>query len=504
MDSTKRPGAVRPIGKIALALLAIGALAGADRPAAPRVRVDQATLTGLALPGGVSAWLGIRYAVPPVGERRWHVSRLSHLTGAIDATHYGAACPQGDYTNRWYRRMAVAMGSDADAVGPGPKFDEDCLFLNVWAPPKRAGPGAPVIVWIHGGSNTSGYSQEADYRGAALAARGAVVVTINYRLGALGFLAHPALADPSAGRQGLSDQITALRWIRAHIAAFGGDPARVTVAGESAGGTDIAALMHMPVAKGLFARAIIESGYLGPHALATPASAAHTAATLFGTNPPPAAMSAAEIARLRDDKLKSEFLAPLVDAKAAFRVPLLIGSNADEYRLYLPPDPAVRSEQEAAALSRLPHPDQVAHMLMQVADDPARRADLVGAIPAFHCPAVRAAAAAPAAWVYRFDRARPGNHGFGAYHGTEIPYVFGTTPAWMPADPADRALSDMVMRYWINFAAKGDPNGPGLPAWPRWPAGKADPAKVPMMHFATRPHLAPSPDLALCPLIIEP
>ena len=471
---------------------------------APVVTIDEAKVSGVALDHGVNAWLGLRYAKPPTGAARWHRSLLSHLTGAVDATHYGPACPQGDYTNRWYRRMAVAMGSDADAVGPGPKFDEDCLFLNVWAPAKKPKGGAPVIVWIHGGSNTSGYSQEADYRGSPLAAKGAVVVTINYRLGALGFLAHPSIADPSAGRQGISDQITALRWVKAHIAAFGGDPARVTLAGESAGGTDIAALMHMPVAKGLFARAIIESGYLGAHAFATPAVAARTATALFGNDANLSGKSAAEITRLRDDRLKSEFLAPLVDGKVAFRVPLLIGSNADEYRLYLPPDPGTRADEETRALSHLAHPDQVAHVLMQVSDDPARRADLLGAAPAFHCPAVRAAAAAPAAWVYRFDRARPGNHGFGAYHGTEIPYVFGTTPAWMPADPADRALSDTVMRYWINFAAKGDPNGPGLPVWTRWPAGKADPAKAPMMHFAAKPHMAPSPDLVLCPLITEP
>lgn len=485
-----------------LAVLFVAPAAHADP--APVVTIDEAKVTGLVLDHAVHAWLGLRYAKPPVGAARWHRSVLSHLTGAIDATHYGAACPQGDYTNRWYRRMAIAVGSDADAVGPGPKFDEDCLFLNVWAPAKRAKGGAPVIVWIHGGSNTSGYSQEADYRGSPLAAKGAVVVTINYRLGALGFLAHPTITDPSAGRQGLSDQITALRWVQAHIAAFGGDPARVTVAGESAGGTDIAALMHIPVAKGLFARAIIESGYLGAHAFASPAVAARTAAALFGSDGNLAGKSAAEITRLRDDKLKSEFMAPLVYGKVAFRVPLLIGSNADEYRLYLPPDPATRSAQEANALSHLAHPDQAAHALIAVSDDPARRADLVGALPAFHCPAVRAAATAPVAFVYRFDRVRPGNHGFGAYHGAEIPYVFGTTPTWMPADPADRALSDMVMRYWINFAAKGDPNGPGLPAWPRWPAGKADPAKVPMMHFDKASHMAPSPDLALCGLITEP
>ena len=116
---------------------------------APVVTIDEAKVSGIALDHAVHAWLGLRYAKPPTGAARWRRSLLSHLTGAIDATHYGAACPQGDYTNRWYRRMAVAMGSDADAVGPGPKFDEDCLFLNVWAPAKKANGGAPVMASLN-------------------------------------------------------------------------------------------------------------------------------------------------------------------------------------------------------------------------------------------------------------------------------------------------------------------------------------------------------------------
>jgi para-nitrobenzyl esterase len=220
------------------------------------------------------------------------------------------------------------------------------------------------MVWIHGGSNTSGYSQEADYRGARLAARGAVVVTVNYRMGPLGFFAHPAVPDVSAGRQGLSDQITALRWVRQNIAAFGGDPSRVTLFGESAGGTDIAALMHIPAAKGLFARAIIESGYLAAEAMATPAAATLATASLF-THDETAAMLAQRSARalvtLQAERRKGEFVAPLVSSKLAFRVPLLIGSNADEYRLYLPADPAARAAGEASILRATAKPRKYCH-----------------------------------------------------------------------------------------------------------------------------------------------
>ena len=361
-------------------VLALPNIAATEPPA--RITVGKAHLHGLALAGGVSAFLGIPYANAPTGARRWHVSTQARLSGEVDATHYGAACPQTEATAGWYRRLAVAMGSDGDVVPPGPTQSENCLFLNVWTPGAKvpAGKRLPVMVWVHGGSNTSGYSQEADYRGARLAARGVVVVTINYRLGALGFFAHPAVSDVSAGRQGLSDQITALRWVRDNIAAFGGDAARVTLFGESAGGTDIAALMHMPVAKGLFARAVIESGYLRADGMATPAAAAKAAADLFAHDETAATLaqrSAADLVHMQTERGKGRFVSPLVPPKPAFRVPLLIGTNADEFRLYLPSDPATRGAGEASTLLAMPNAGDVAHLLQHLSNDPATRADLL-------------------------------------------------------------------------------------------------------------------------------
>jgi para-nitrobenzyl esterase len=495
---------------LAIALASPVVAAGEPGPEVnPEVTVNKAQVHGLALAGGIRAFLGIPYAVPPVGPLRWHVSILAHLTGKHDATHFGAACPQGDSTGAWYRKLAVAMGSDADAIGAAPPTSEDCLFLNIWTPAaikSGAGRHLPVMVWIHGGSNTSGYGHEPDYRGARLAAKGVVVVTINYRLGPLGFFAHPAINDVSAGRQGLSDQITALRWVRDSIAAFGGDPARVTLFGESAGGTDVAALMHIPVAQGLFARAIIESGYLSADALATPAAAIRAATDLFARDETAAALagrSAQDLVHLAGDRHKGRFAAPLVPAKPAFHVPLLIGTNADEFRMYLPADPATRGAGEASVLLGMTRAGDAAHLLQRLSNDGATRADLLASAPVFHCPATALAretgAAGQAAWVYRFDRVRPGHHGFGAYHGAEIPYVFGTGAAWLPAEPVDRTLSDTIMRYWVNFARDGDPNGPGLPHWPRWGTGADD--ALPMMHFGTLVHAAPAADLALCPLI---
>jgi len=492
--------------------------------AGPDIKVGGAHIKGLALPGGISAFLGIPYAEPPVGERRWHVSMLSHLHGTVDATRFGSPCPQGDGTTVWYRKLAVAMGSDADVVRPASGGAEDCLVLNIWSPAVKAAKpalakkaaskvsvGLPVMVWIHGGSNTSGFAHEPDYRGSRLAGKGVVVVTLNYRLGALGFFAHPAIADVSAGRQGISDQITALRWVHDNIGAFGGDPARVTLFGESAGGTDIVALMHMDVARGLFARAIIESGYLPSTALATPAAATRAATDLYARDVSADAMiahPAADVVKLETARHKGAFAAPLVPPKLAFRVPLLIGTNADEFRMYLPADPATRGAGEAATLIGMVRADDAAHLLQHLSSDGATRADLLASAPVFHCPAAALAGDNSAvelpAYVYRFDRVRPGNHGFGAYHGAEIPYVFGTGAAWLPAEPADRALSDTVMRYWVNFARTGNPNGPGLPDWPRWPAHVDDMAGVPVMHLGATVHSAPVADLALCPMIAAP
>jgi len=499
----------------------LGAKAPAAKHAPPRIGVGDARVTGVALPGGVDAYLGIRYGVAPVGERRWHVSTQAPLHGPVDATHFGATCPQSEGTAAWYRKVAVAMGSDGDVVPATPPSDEDCLFLNIWTPAHAKAGGKsgtkgqgskalPVMVWVHGGSNTGGYGHEPDYRGARLAARGVVVVTINYRLGALGFFAHPAVPDVSAGRQGLSDQITALRWVRDHVAKFGGDPARVTLFGESAGGTDVVGLMHMPVAKGLFARAIVESGYLSPEAFATPAAATRAATDLFARDVPLADLAKQtpdDLVRLEGTRHPGQFVSPLVPPALAFRVPLLIGSNADEYRMYLPTDPATRGAAEAHTLAGLAHGGDAARLLQRLSNDAATRADLLASAPEFHCPAVALAGdtrtAGLDAWVYRFDRVRPGRHGFGAYHGAEIPYVFGTSDAWLPADAADRALSDTMMRYWVNFARTGNPNGPGVPAWPRWTAA-GEASATPILHFGTTVHAAPLPDLALCPLMGEP
>ena len=196
---------------------------------------------------------------------RPHVARQ----GIQDSTDFAPACPQDQANPDWYRAIAAGFGVDGLVVPELARISEDCLYLNVWAPAEPGETLRPVMVWIHGGSNVNGYAHEANYRGEPLAASGVVAVSFNYRLGPLGFMAHPALAREDrqrvSGYYGLADQVAALQWVKQNIAAFGGDPENVTVFGESAGGGNIAALMRMPSASGLLHRAIIQSGALAPY-----------------------------------------------------------------------------------------------------------------------------------------------------------------------------------------------------------------------------------------------
>ncbi|MYJ76177.1 MAG: carboxylesterase family protein, partial [Gammaproteobacteria bacterium] len=213
----------------------------------------------------VMRFSGIRFAQPPVGDWRWRPPRPAAEPPAdlpVDATQWPPACVQGHDNTEWYEGVAAAFGQPPAVAPSRPEIAEDCLFLNIWTPDVAS--RFPVMVWIHGGANLNGWSFEPNYRGRELAAMGAVVVSIQYRLGVFGFLAHPALTaespHASSGNYGILDQIEALRWIQANIARFGGDPSNVTLFGESAGAGDIAYLLLSPLTDGLFQRAISQSG----------------------------------------------------------------------------------------------------------------------------------------------------------------------------------------------------------------------------------------------------
>ncbi len=460
------------------------------------IDIDSGSLTGEER-GGSRAFLGVPFAAPPVGDLRWKPpAPVEPWTGSRDATAVGAACPQ----------PPGLIGSLAT--------NEDCLFLNVWTPKDAPAEPVPVMVWIHGGAFALGSAGEPLYDGQALVEHGdRVVVTINYRLGALGLLAHPALtAESSTGSSGnywLLDQIAALEWVQRNILAFGGDPDNVTIFGESAGGASVCALMASPLTGGLFHRGISESGLcnsgLFGRALADQEAGGVTAATDLGCGD--AATAATCLRGKTDAELVGLFQLtvppggllyapadgfvsfPFVDGYVlptpmldrftggdAQSVPLMLGTNGDEARIFHGPETFAQPVTDEAgyreALGRRFAPADVDAIVAEypIASFASANAALTKVSDdwAFVCTARRTARATAAAglstYLYAFEHIRAG--ATTSDHGSEIALVFGQSTV----DPADRALSDAMVGYWTRFAATGDPNGNGAVTWPKYDA----------------------------------
>jgi para-nitrobenzyl esterase len=458
---------------------------------------------------GVHVFRGIPYARPPIGELRWRPpASLPPWSGVREAREFGAACPQ-----------------PASPFANHAALSEDCLFLNVWAPGQAR--KAPVLVWIHGGSLVSGASSEAIYDGAAFAGQGVVLVSINYRLGALGWLAHPGLSaespDNISGNYGLMDQIEALRWVRRNISAFGGDPDNVTIAGESAGALSVLYLMAAPEARGLFHRAIAQSGYMITQPELRNGSWADwpdaetlgvSLAGALGAADPAAlrAMSAEAIvegtARTAwfplgnvDGRLLPRQLVEIFDRGEQAPVPVLAGYNEGEIRslrFLLPPAPATAAiyadeirarygDLADAFLARYPAETMSASML-------ATTRDAMYGWTSERLAARQTALGAPA-FLYYFDHGYPAadEGGFRAFHASEIPFVFGTTnatPSWWPPVPRtapERRLSDAMTSYWTTFARNGAPRAAGEAAWRPYGEDRA------YMAFEAAPRLRTGP-----------
>lgn len=473
---------------------------------APRVVADGETLEGVAIAGrAVSVFKGIPYAEPPVGARRWTPPVARSAAGARSvrqATSFGAECMQDDREQRWTAQIYAVFGRDKDATYAQLHPSEDCLFLNVWTGNATTrGTPRPVMVWIHGGSNVSGSGHGSWYDGTHLAEQGVVVVTINYRLGVYGFLAHPGLVAESpqgaAGNYALMDQLEALRWVQRNIRAFGGDPSRVTVFGESAGAIDILHLLASPLSQGLLHRAIVQSGsyFGGMPRVAAAAQGGVALAKALGVDS--SASPAASLAALRaatPERLAAALRAtptatvgPIVDGWVlpdvtgrrfeqgqVQRVPLLVGSNANEattLKTLLPPVPRTVQGYKnfLSSLLFFAAPTEQLYPAKTDAEvEPALMAVFTDF--AFTCTARGAARdyarAGVPAWQYWFTRTYPGGESLGAYHAMEITYAFGNVDPMLPRTPTDIALSQAMVRYWTRFAATGDPNGPEAPAWP--------------------------------------
>lgn len=435
--------------------------------AAQQVAIDSGALDGTTA-DGVSAFKGIPYAAPPVGAGRWSApAPPTPWSAPRDAANYGADC----------------MQNPLPGVKAGERpMSEDCLFLNVWTPKPAKGAKLPVMVWIHGGGFVGGSGSLPETDGAALARRGAIIVSINYRLGRFGFFAHPALGD--GGNWGLMDQIAALKWVQRNIAAFGGDPKQVTIFGESAGGESVSRLMASPAAKGLFARAIVASGggrdswpalaeaQAKGQAFASRAKAADAAA--LRALPADKVLGGINLMNKEDDRYSGPITDGMIvpaDAAAIFaaggqaKVPYIVGSNDDELG-FVPAlfrkmvnDPAREKLGIAADAVEAAYGDK---------DEANRRiaADVMFTEPALALGLAQARAGAPT-FLYRFgyvaEKQRKKDQG--AVHATDVVFQFGNLGP--DATEADRAAAKQMGDYWTRFAKSGDPNGPGLPAWSR-------------------------------------
>jgi para-nitrobenzyl esterase len=482
---------IHHLAACALAAAALSLGSASQAQTGPVVDAPAGAVTGQTV-GAVRAFKGLPYAAAPVGPARWtSPTPLPRWPGVRDGSRFGPACFQP-------RSGPGSIYTD----DPGP-MSEDCLSLNVWTPANAT--KTPVLVWIHGGALVAGSSHEAIYDGAKLAARGVVVVSINYRLGVLGFLAHPGLSSESplgvSGNYGLLDQIEALRWVRRNIAAFGGDPSNVTIAGQSAGGLSVLYLMAAPDARGLFAKAIAQSAYM----ISTP----ELKLRRFGETPAEetgltlaAKLHAPDIAALRamdagaltnaaiaaryapfgtiDGKVLPRQLVDTFDRGEQAPVPIIAGFNSGEIRSLrglAPPVPALGATYEKtirerygdladAFLRRYPSANLEESIL-------ATTRDALYGWTAERLVRKQTALGQPS-YLYLFDHGFPaadqaGLHGF---HAAEIPYVFGTlnrTPPYWPKAPptADEArLSDAMIGYWTRFARTGAPSAEAAPAWP--------------------------------------
>ena len=499
-----------------LAGVAVMSVGAAAQKKPDVVRTEGGELQGVA-DDSVVSYKGIPFAAPPVGGLRWRPPQpAAHWTGVRQAVEFGADCMQGRFgPPPPASGSAPATGArPSPAASPERAPSEDCLFLNVWSP-ASATPGAklPVMFWIYGGGFVFGSSASPNTSGAKFAKQGVVLVAPNYRVGRFGFFAFPALGqehpDEPKGNYAYMDQIAALKWVQKNIAAFGGDPGNVTIFGFSAGGVSVHSLLASPMARGLFHKAIAESGGSRDSVLtARPMNkdgvdpnypvSAETIGMEFarsvgieGTDQAALAklrgLSSEEVLRVRqsyettpilDGKLITETAESAYKANRQPRVPIMLGSNSadtagNRIRATTKEQFFARFGQWSAQAKAAYDPDGTTELAMMVtrAND-----DFGQAEPARFAANAFAANGSPV-YRYRFSYVQTAMRErmrSGAPHGGEIGFVFGTLTdrPGSTVSPEDQVVSRMAQSYWVNFAKTGDPNGAGLPAWPRHDPGK--------------------------------
>lgn len=485
---------LRAIAWSVAALFAVPAVADQD----PVVRMPAGSVRGVA-EGSVNVFKGLPYAQPPVGDARWKPPvAMPAWNDVRDATKFGAACMQPKARN------GSIYSWDLGATS------EDCLFLNVWA--KQGIANAPVMVWIHGGALTTGSGSEPMYDGTKFAERGVVVVSINYRLGVLGYLAHPQLSAESngniSGNYGLLDQIEALRWVKRNIAAFGGDPANVTIAGESAGGLSVMYLMASPPARGLFHKAIAQSAYM----ISTPElkqarfgefraeaigarivteTGAKDMASLRAIDPEKLVEVGARVGYFPlatiDGRILPRQLVDVFDRGEQAPVPILAGFNSGEIRslrFLAPPVPKNGKAYQLAIRERYADlSDEFLRLYPSAKLEESILATTRDAMYGWTAERLvsKQTALGQPGFLYLFDHGYPAadKAGLHAFHASELPYVFGTaarTPAlWpkVPLTPVETKLSDAMLDYWASFIRSAEPSANGQASWPAYGSTRA-------------------------------
>ncbi len=488
---------------VMIGMLAAGA--GVAQQPVP-VKVEQGLVQGVS-EDGLTVYRGVPFAAPPVGDLRWRAPlAAAKWEGVRQATNFAPGAMQGSR--------------------PPSGMSEDCLFLNVWTPAKSASEHVPVLVWIYGGGFGAGATSERNYSGEKLAKKGVVLVSIAYRVGQLGFLAHPDLSAETtnhvSGNYGLLDMIAGLQWVRKNIGAFGGDPAKVTIFGESAGGIAVSMLCASPLAKGLFDGAISQSGgSFGPprpttmpgenlKRLADAERSGDAYAKSAGVS------SIAELRKIAADKLpaagRGQGMAwPIIDgwvipdhqyklyeAGKYNDTPILVGYNSDEGASFSPPATpdayiaSVKARYGPSAESLLKAYPSGSGTVAKTARDLTR--DTTFGWHTWTWARLQAKTGKSKVFYYYFDQHREYPEGSpqaerGSPHGADVPYVFEHLNTNSPqTSKTDLDISDAMSTYWVNFAKRGDPNGDGVPAWPAF----RDASPV-VMYFSQTPHTGPVP-----------
>lgn len=482
------------------------------------VKTDAGLVQGIAnATGDVISYKGIPFAAPPVGNLRWKAPQpVASWKGIKECAEFSKMPIQGKPNEFGVYTREFLIKDEP--------LSEDCLYLNVWTGAKSPSEKRPVIVWIYGGGFGSGGTNVPIYDGEALAKKGVILISANYRVGILGFLAHPELTAESpnhaSGNYGLMDQLAALQWVKKNIASFGGDPNNVTIAGQSAGSMSVNCLTASPLGKGLFQKAIAESGasfLAGPFGGTTLKQAEEEgvkAATKLN------ARSLADLRKLSTDELlKQNAGRPIIDGyvlplsvAAAYaagkenQVALLTGWNEDDAfvgKMKNAADYVADIQKRYAPVSA-----EMLKLYPGSTDALAERSqinisrDMIFGVQNYTWANVQSAKNKAKVYMYRFTRRMPATEAFkqyGAFHTGEVGYVFNNLKFLnRPFEPVDAQLADAMSSYWVNFATTGNPNGPGLPAWPAYtPTGRQT------MFLGEKPTAEPLPDNATLEFMVK-